>query len=148
MSDILAAKFFYGGERLGGVFYERFAAGIDNPDVAHAIAHMGAEEHEHAGWYAAWLAAHGHEPPTLSGTERTIVPALGLLLKPQSLDLQLRNFAGGEATAARHLGALAARVRDPELRAIVHKTIPFERAHSLWYEQEGKRMLRPRDFKR
>jgi len=148
VNDILAAKLFYAGERLGGMFYERFAAGIDNPDVAHGIGHMAGEEHEHAGWYETWLSARGERPPTLTTPERTLLPALRLLLRPQSLHVQLRNFARGEAMAADHLGALALRVSDPELRAIVERTIPFERGHSLWYEREGRRMLRPQDFKR
>lgn len=147
MSDILAAKFFYAGERLGGLFYERFAAGIDHPDVAHGIGHMAEEENEHAGWYAAWLSARGEAPPTLITPERTLLPALSLLLKPQSLDAQLRHFSRGEAMAADHLRQLAARVSDPELRAIVEKTIPFERGHSLWYEEKGRHMLRPQDYK-
>jgi rubrerythrin len=50
-----------------------------------------------------------------------------------------------EATAARHLTEIAAKIRDPELKAIVERTIPFEKKHSRWYADEGRRMLRPQD---
>ncbi|HEY6879318.1 MAG TPA: ferritin-like domain-containing protein [Polyangiales bacterium] len=147
-SDILAAKFFYSAERLGGLLYERFAAGLDHPDVVHAIKHMAGDEDQHARWYEEWLVEHGERAPTLDTSETVLVPTVNLLLSPRSLDKQLRTFAKGEATGARHLGALAERIRDPALRSIVLKTVPFERAHAEWYQRQGRSMLRPQDFKK
>lgn len=145
--DIIAAKFFYEGERVGGLLYQRFAAGLDHDDVANAISKMAGDESMHARWYEEWLTEHGEKAPSLAGSERLVVPAVNALLAPRSLDKQLRTFAKGEATAVGHLDALAARIRDPDLRAIVQRTIPFEREHSEWYRREGRRMLRPRDFR-
>lgn len=147
-SDILAAKVFYEAERLGGLLYTRFADGLDHDDVASAIHAMAGDEHEHAGWYEAWLGEHGERPPSLAPTERMLVPTAHALIAPRSLDEQLRTFAKGEAAAAGHLESLAARIRDPDLRAIVQRTIPFERGHSEWFRTEARTMLRPRDFRR
>jgi rubrerythrin len=50
-----------------------------------------------------------------------------------------------ELAAEYHLRSLVRRVRDPELRSIIEKTIPFEHAHAVWYQREGRRMLRRAD---
>ncbi len=147
-SDIVAAKLFYAAERLGGVLYERFAAGLDHDDVAHAIGAMAGDEGMHATWYEAWLEERGAKAPSLEVSGRVIVPTLNRLLAPRSLDAQLRAFAKTESTAIGHLDALMARIRDPELKAIVERTLPFERAHAEWYRRDGRRMLRPQDFRR
>ena len=146
-SDIRAAKAFYVGEWVGGLLYKGYAGGVDNTDVAHHIRRMGREEHSHSRWYEAWLEERGHRAPDLVRTEQYVVPALNRLFAPRSLEAQLKGFAMGESAAANHLGALAARIHDPELRSIVEKTIPFEAAHAEWFREQGPRMLRPVDRK-
>ena len=50
------------------------AVHADHDDVASAIHAMAGDEHEHAGWYEAWLGEHGERPPSLAPTERMLVP--------------------------------------------------------------------------
>ncbi|HEX2679222.1 MAG TPA: ferritin family protein [Polyangiales bacterium] len=140
-------KTLFLAEHLGGVFYDRFSADVDNGDVAGTFSQFAGDEHHHAGWYADWLRARGHEPPNAATPDAVIIPALRILLAPQPLDLKLRTFAATEAAAERHLIKIAARIRDPELKAIVERTIPSERKHAQWYGLEGKRMLRTQDRK-
>jgi rubrerythrin len=139
------AKTFYVAEHVGGVFYDRFSASVDNQDVAGAFKGFAGHEHEHARWYAEWLTARGHELPTGAAFDALVVPALRLVVAPQPLALKLRTFALTESAATAHLTSLARKIRDPELRSIVEKTIPFERMHSVWYRDEGRRMLRRGD---
>jgi rubrerythrin len=145
MNEIRLAKTLYLAEHIGGVFYDRFAAHVDNSDVAGTFAHFAGDEHHHAASYAQWLQARGHAAPSPATTETLVLPTLRVVLAPQSLEAKLRTFAKTEALAARHLTSLSKQIRDPELKSIVDATIPFELEHSLWYEQEGRRMLRPAD---
>lgn len=145
MDEVKLARMFYAAELLGGVFYDRFAARVDNQDVAGTFVGFGQHEHHHATWYAEWLKARGHEPQRVH--EALVVPVLAAALRPLTLESKLRAFAQTEAAAARHLTFLAKKVRDPELKAIIEKTIPFEQNHAHWFEREGHRMLRPRDRK-
>jgi rubrerythrin len=73
------------------------------------------------------------------------VAPIELSLTGQPLKRKLVAFSRTEAAAARHLRFLATRIRDRELKAIVEKTIPYEEKHALWYEREGRRMVRARD---
>ena len=145
MSAAQLARNFYLAERLGGVFYDKFSAHVDNHDVAGAFSGFAAHEHEHARWYAEWLEARGHSVPSTFGLELTLIPGLRAALSPQPLALKLRTFALTELAAEHHLRSLVRRVRDPELRSIIEKTIPFEHAHAVWYQREGRRMLRRSD---
>jgi rubrerythrin len=145
MSLVQLARNFYLAERLGGVFYDKFAANVDNGDVAGAFVGFAGHEHEHARWYAEWLTARGHEVPSTTALELTVIPGLRLATAPQPLALKLRTFALTELAAETHLRHLVKRVRDPELRAIIEKTIPFEHAHAVWYQKEGRSMLRRSD---
>ena len=148
MNEVRLCKTLFLAEHLGGSFYDRFAARVDNSDVAGTFYEFAGDEHHHAKWYADWLRARNHEPPNPTAPDALLIPSLHLLLAPQSLDLKLRVFAQTEAAAARHLTSLAQKIRDPELRSIVEKTIPAEREHSLWYQLEGRTMLRSADLKR
>lgn len=143
--EIRLARVLFLAEHLGGVFYDRFAENVDNGDVAGTFAAFAGDEHHHARWYAQWLREHGYAPPGVKGYETVVIPPLRLALAPQSLERKLTTFAFTEATAARHLTEIAAKIRDPELKAIVERTIPFEKKHARWYREEGRRMLRPRD---
>jgi rubrerythrin len=145
VNEIRLAKAFFLAERLGGVFYDRFAADVENRDVGSSFAGFAGEEHEHADWYGEWLRARGHEPPNPTIYKTLVMPPIELTLHGQPLKRKLVAFSRTEATAARHLRALATKIRDPELKAIVEKTIPFEEKHALWYERDGRRMLRPQD---
>jgi rubrerythrin len=145
MDEAQLAKTFFVAEHVGGAFYDCFAENVDNHDVAQTFVSFAGHEHEHARWYADWLRARGHEVPTGHRFDALIVPALQFVLAPQSLELKLRTFAATEAAATQHLTSLARKIRDPELRSIVEKTIPFERMHSVWYRETGRRMLRAQD---
>lgn len=145
MDEVFLARSFYIAEHLGGLFYDRFVAHVDNPDVAHAFGTFAGQEHDHARWYADWLTTRGHALPDTALLARTVVPGLGIITAPQPLALKLRTFAATEAMAEQHLKSLARRIRDPELRSIVERTIPFEHAHAVWYASEGRKMLRRRD---
>ncbi|MFT3923822.1 MAG: ferritin-like domain-containing protein [Myxococcales bacterium] len=145
MNAVQLAKTFFVAEHVGGAFYDRFSLNVDNQDVAGAFENFARHEHEHARWYAEWLEARGEEVPYGPAYDFLVIPSLNLALAPQPLELKLRTFALTEAAATRHLTDLAQKIRDPELRAIVEKTIPFERMHSRWYEAEGRRMLRRSD---
>jgi rubrerythrin len=147
MNEVQLAKTFYVAEHVGGAFYDRFAASVDNQDIAGAFARFAGHEHEHARWYTDWLRARGHDAPNGAAFDALVIPALRVALAPQPLELKLRTFALTEAAAAQHLTSLARKIRDPELKSIVEKTIPFERMHSVWYRDEGRRMLRARDRK-
>jgi rubrerythrin len=145
MNEVPLARSFYLAEHLGGLFYDRFCTSVDNQDVAAAFLGFAGHEHDHARWYAEWLGARGHALPDAKALEHTVLPGLRLILAPQPLSLKLRSFAATEALAERHLRSLAQRIRDPELRAIVERTIPFEHRHAIWYQTEGLRMLRKAD---
>lgn len=145
VNDIRLAKLFFLAERLGGVFYDRFAAGVENRNVAESFAHFASEEHDHADWYTAWLRARGHEPPNPRVYQTLVVPPIELSLYRQPLKRKLVAFSRTEAAAASHLRALVTKIRDPELRSIVEKTIPYEEKHARWYERDGRRMLRTQD---
>jgi rubrerythrin len=145
MNDVYLAKLFFLGERLGGVFYDRFAAGVPNRDVGASFAGFASEEHDHADWYSGWLRARGHEPPNPTLYKTLVVAPIELSLTGQPLKRKLVAFSRTEATAARHLRAMVKWIRDPELKAVVERTIPYEEKHALWYEREGRRMLRTRD---
>jgi rubrerythrin len=145
VNEIRLAKIFFLAERLGGIFYDRFAADVENRDVGETFAAFAHDEHDHADWYTAWLRARGHEPPSPTIYQTLVVPPLELTMSGQPLKRKLVAFSRTEAAAARHLTALAARIRDPELKAIVEKTIPFEVKHAEWYERDGRRMLRRHD---
>lgn len=145
MNAVQLAKTFYLAEHVGGVFYDRFCLNVDNQDIAGAFQNFAGHEHEHARWYAEWLEARGEEVPYGPAYDFLLVPSLSLALAPQPLELKLRTFAFTEAAATVHLTDLAQKIRDPELRSIVEKTIPFERMHSRWYEEHGRRMLRRSD---
>ena len=147
VNEVRLAKVFFLAERLGGVFYDRFAAGVENRDVAESFAGFAGEEHDHADWYTAWLRARGHEPPNPALYRTLIVPPIELSLYGQPLKRKLVAFSRTEEAAARHLRALATKLRDPELVSIVKKTIPFEEKHARWYERDGRRMLRAQDSK-
>ncbi len=148
VNEIRLAKIFFLAERLGGIFYDRFSAKVDNRDVGETFAHFAGEEHDHADWYTGWLRARGHEPPNPMVYQTVVVPPLELFLKGQPLKRKLVAFSHTEAAAARHLRELAHKVRDPELKAIVLRTIPYEDKHALWYERDGRRMLRTKDAAR
>jgi rubrerythrin len=145
VDEVFLARSFYIAEHLGGLFYDRFVVHVDNSDVAGAFTRFAGHEHEHARWYADWLAERGAALPPTELLARTVIPGLSLATAPQPLALKLRTFAATEALAAQHLRQLAGRIRDRDLRAIVERTIPFEDAHAAWYQTEGKRMLRRRD---
>jgi rubrerythrin len=145
VNEVRLAKLFFLAERLGGVFYDRFAAGVENRDVSESFAHFAGEEHDHADWYTGWLRSRGHEPPSPTVYKTLVVPPIELSLYGQPLKRKLVAFSRTEAAAARHLRALATKIRDPELKAIVERTIPYEDKHALWYERDGRRMLRARD---
>jgi rubrerythrin len=145
VNEIRLAKTFFLAERLGGIFYDRFAAGLENRDVAGSFSNFARDEHDHADWYTAWLRARGHEPPNPALYKALVVPPIELSLTGQPLERKLVVFARTESLAAGHLRSLAAKIRDPELKSIVEKTIPFEEKHASWYEREGRKMLRTRD---
>ena len=145
VDEIRLAKVFFLAERLGGVFYDRFSLRVDNRDVGATFAGFAGEEHDHADWYTEWLRARGHQPPNPEAYQTVVVPPLELFLKRQPLKRKLVAFSRTEAAAARHLTLLAKKIRDPELKAIVERTIPYERKHALWYERDGRRMLRAQD---
>jgi rubrerythrin len=145
VDEIRLARVFFLAERLGGVFYDRFSASVENRDVAGSFTGFAGEEHDHAEWYAQWLRARGHEPPSPAMYRTLVMPPVELFLYPQSLERKLLTFSRTEAMAARHLTGLAAKIRDPELASIVKKTIPFEEKHARWYERDGRRMLRAQD---
>lgn len=139
---VRAARIFYSAEYVGGVFYRRFAASVANQNVGEVFDRFSTDEHDHAGWYAAWLAERGFAPPKIEGlTSGLLEPALRVMLLPLPLKVKLQAFARTEALATKHLSQLAPRITDPALRNIVEKTIPFERAHAQWYEREGRRMV-------
>jgi rubrerythrin len=145
MNEVRLAKMFFLAERLGGVFYDRFAAGVPNRDVGASFAGFAREEHDHADWYTDWLRARGHQPPDPALYKTLVVAPIELSLTGQPLKRKLVAFSRTEAAAARHLTSLARKIRDPELKAIVEKTIPYEEKHALWYERDGRRMVRARD---
>lgn len=145
VNEVRLAKVFFLAERLGGVFYDRFAEGVENRDVGESFTHFAGEEHVHAEWYTAWLRARGHEPPSAAVYGTLVVPPIELTLYGQPLKRKLVAFARTEAMAAGHLRSLAPRIRDPELKAIVERTIPYEEKHAQWYERDGRRMLRASD---
>ncbi len=145
MDEIRLAKVLFLAEHLGGVFYDRFSASVDNGDVSGAFSAFAGDEHHHAEWYAEWLRAKGYAPPNPALYQTLVVPPLRLALAPQPLERKLVTFAQTEALAAGHLRSLAAKIRDPELKAIVERTIPYEEKHARWYEGEGRRMLHARD---
>jgi rubrerythrin len=143
--EVRLAKVLFLAEHLGGVFYDRFSESVDNGDVSGTFSQFAGDEHHHARWYAQWLREKGYAPPNPGAYQALVIPPLRLALAPQSLERKLKTFARTEATAARHLTELAAKVRDPELRAIVERTIPYEKKHARWYRDEGRRMLRAQD---
>jgi rubrerythrin len=145
VNEVRLAKAFFLAERLGGFFYDQFAAGVDHPDVAGSFTAFAGEEHEHAEWYAAWLGARREEPPSPTVYKTFVVTPIELTLFRQPLRRQLTAFSRTEAAAASHLRSLSAKIRDPELRAIVDRTIPFEEKHAAWYERDGRRMMRAQD---
>jgi rubrerythrin len=145
VNEVHLAKVFFLAERLGGLFYDRFAEGVENRDVGESFADFAGEEHAHAEWYTEWLRARGHEPPSAALYGTLVVPPIELSLHGQPLKRKLTAFARTEAAAARHLRFLATKIRDRELKAIVEKTIPYEEKHAQWYERDGRRMLRARD---
>jgi rubrerythrin len=147
MDEIRLAKTLYLAEHLGGVFYDQFCDHVDNGDVKGTFSGFAGDEHNHAAWYAEWLDAKGETPPGAAALRTLAVPSLHLALAPTSLERKLKIFAVTEATAARHLHELASKVRDPELKAIVLRTIPYEEKHARWYRETGRRMLRPEDAK-
>jgi len=148
MDDVRLAQGLWLIEHVGGVIYERFAEKLDNRDIAGTFNRFAGHEHMHAEWYAAWLSARGHGVPAPSTCDSLIVPGVHFWLSPQSLDRKLRTFSATERTAARHLAALARKVRDPELKAIIERTLPYERMHAEWYERVGRRMLQPGEGER
>lgn len=143
MNDVTLAKVFWVAEHLGGEFYDRFSARVDNQDVAGVFNGFAAHEHEHARWYGEWLTERGHALPHGALYEALLLPGAKLYLAPQSLDRKLRVFSATELAAARHLSSLLEKIQDPALRAIVERTIPVERMHAEWYGKEGRRMVRP-----
>jgi rubrerythrin len=143
--EIRLARILFLAEHLGGVFYDRFAENVDNGDVSGTFASFAGDEHHHARWYAQWLREKGYAPPSPVAYQTLVLPPLQLVLAPQSLERKLVTFAKTEAAAASHLTEIAAKIRDPELKAIVERTIPFEKKHARWYGREGRRMLRPQD---
>lgn len=145
VDEVRLARIFWVAEHLGGVFYDRFASHVENRDVAGVFDGFAKHEHHHADWYAEWLGARGHALPKGAAYEALILPSVRLFLAPQPLDRKLRTFAATEAAAARHLTSLARKIKEPELKAIVERTIPFEHKHAQWYELEGRHMLRPAD---
>ncbi|MGH7438832.1 MAG: ferritin family protein [Polyangiaceae bacterium] len=147
MGTVRLAKILYLAEHLGGVFYDRFSESVENGDISGTFSSFAGDEHHHADWYAGWLREKGHEPPvpTAAALRALVLPPLRLALAPQPLERKLVTFSRTEATAARHLRSLAPKVKDPELRAIIERTIPFEEKHARWYTSEGRRMLRPQD---
>lgn len=145
INEVRLAQSFYLAERLGGVFYDKFSANVDNNDVANAFHVFAGHEHEHARWYADWLKARGAEVPSTQPYEYTLIPGLRAVTAAQPLALKLRTFAATEAAAEQHLRFLLKHIRDRELKSIVEKTIPFEHMHSRWYRDEGERMLKKRD---
>jgi rubrerythrin len=147
MDEIRLAKTLYLAEHLGGVFYDHFCDHVDNGDVKGTFSGFAGDEHSHASWYAEWLDAKGHAPPGAAALRTLVVPSLRLALAPAPLKRKLETFAFTEAAAARHLHSLARKVRDPELKAIVERTIPYEEKHARWYREQGRRMLRAQDAK-
>jgi rubrerythrin len=143
--EIRLARVLFLAEHLGGVFYDRFAENVENADVSGTFTGFAGDEHHHARWYAQWLREKGYAPPNPAPYQAVVLPPIRLALAPQSLERKLRTFAKTEATAAQHLTEIAAKIRDPELKAIVERTIPYEKKHARWYEGEGRRMLRPQD---
>ena len=141
MNEVRLAKVLFLAERLGGVFYDRFAAGVENRGVAESFAGFAGEEHDHAEWYTAWLRARGHEPPAPAVYKALVLPPVELVLYGQPLKRKLVTFSRTEEAAARHLRSLAQRIRDAELKAIVERTIPYEEKHARWYEHDGRRYL-------
>lgn len=139
---IRAAKIFYFAEYAGGLFYRQFAANLANAGVKETFERFSHDEYDHAGWYAEWLHEHGATPPSVAGITAMLVPAVRAAMAPLTLEGKLQVFAQTEAMATRHLTKIAPSIQDPALRAIVEKTIPFEYAHSKWYERDGRRMLR------
>lgn len=140
-SLVRAARLFYTAEYVGGVFYRRFAARVANQNVGEVFDRFAGDEHDHAGWYAEWLQERGFALPRIETATGMLEPALRMLMAPLPLRRKLVMFAQTEALATKHLTQLAPRIGDPQLRSIVEKTIPFERAHSEWYERDGRRMI-------
>ncbi len=147
MKELRLAKVLYLAEHLGGVFYDQFSANVDNGDVSGTFSDFAGDEHVHAKWYAQWLNARGHSPPNAAALRTLVLPPLRIALAPAPLESKLVTFARTEALAAGHLRELAVKIRDPELKAIVERTIPFEEKHARWYRETGRRMLRPQDAK-
>jgi rubrerythrin len=145
MDEVRLAKSFWVIEHVGGVVYDRFVSSLKNQDIASTFTRFAGHEHQHADWYCEWLAARGHTVPNGGNYEALVVPVVRALLAPASLDRKLRVFSAAEQTAARHLTSLAGKVRDPELRAIIERTIPYEQMHGQWYSLEGRRMLSSRE---
>lgn len=140
-SLVRAARIFYVAEYAGGVVYRKFAARVANQNVGEVFDRFAGDEHDHAKWYAAWLSERGLAVPKVETPTGMLEPALRMLMAPLPLRQKLQMFAKTEALATKHLTELAPKIHDPQLRSIVEKTIPFERAHSLWYERDGVRML-------
>lgn len=142
VNDVTLAKLFWVAEHLGGRFYDGFCARVENQDIASVFTHFASHEHDHARWYGDWLTERGHSLPYGALYEAIALPGARLLLAPQSLDRKLRTFSATELAAAKHLTQLVDKIRDPELRSIVERTIPVEQMHAEWYEKEGRRMVR------
>ncbi len=145
LATIRAARIFFFAEQLGGELYARIADATLNDDVRHALRGFGRDEHRHADWYLDWLVERGVAPPRLEGISSWVAPAARRILAARSLEARLALFSEGERAAARHLRTIAARIRDPSLRAIVERTIPAEEGHALWFPETGIRMLGARD---
>jgi rubrerythrin len=143
MDDVRLVKSIWVIEHVGGVIYERFAEKLDNQDIAGTFNRFAGHEHQHAVWYGEWLTARGHTVPTPGAYDALVIPGVRFWLAPQSLERKLKTFAATERTAARHLAVLASKVHDPELKAIIERTLPYEHMHSEWYGKEGRRMLHP-----
>lgn len=142
MNEVSLCKTLYLAEHLGGAFYDRFCSTVEHAAVADTFHEFAAHEHTHAQWYAEWLGARGHSAPNMVVTDALVLPGAQIFLAPQSLDRKLRTFSWTEAAAARHLRALSQRVRDPELKSIIDKTIPAELHHAAWYEDKGRVLIR------
>jgi rubrerythrin len=138
---VQAARTFYFAEYVGGVFYRQFAASLENEDIRESFQRFSRDEHNHAEWYADWMRSRNIAVPAVRGVAGFLAPTLRAFLAPMPLDTKLRIFSQTEFMATRHLTALAQKIHDRELRAIVEKTIPCERAHAEWYEREGRRIL-------
>ena len=148
MDDVRLAKGLWLIEHVGGVIYDHFSRTLDDRDIAGTFQRFARHEHMHAAWYGEWITAHGGNLPTAGNYESLVVPGVQFWLAAHSLERKLRVFSATERTAARHLVGLAGKVRDPELKAIIERTVPYEHMHADWYERVGRRMLNPSEGER